>query len=130
MSANFPHCFRTSDRVQKRSRWRGAVWRQRNAAQWRANGSSVFAIVIAFALLAPVIWKRIETFAPGHDYRIPYALSNDYWLYQRRLKALDAQQIPILGDSVVWGEYVRADGTLSHFLNRETGRRTFRQLRR
>ena len=27
----------------------------------------------------------------------------------------------MLGDSVVWGEYVLPDGTLSHFLNRETG---------
>lgn len=86
---------------------------------------AVFAIVIFFALLAPMIWKRIETFTPGQDYRLPYALSNDYWLYERRLEALDARQIPILGDSVVWGEYVRADGTLSHFLNRETGDERF-----
>ena len=27
----------------------------------------------------------------------------------------------MLGDSVVWGEYVRPDGTLSHFLNRQSG---------
>ncbi len=28
----------------------------------------------------------------------------------------------MLGDSVVWGEYVLPDGTLSHFLNQEAGR--------
>ena len=27
----------------------------------------------------------------------------------------------MLGDSVVWGEYVLPDGTLSHFLNQEAG---------
>jgi len=27
----------------------------------------------------------------------------------------------VLGDSVVWGEYVRPDGTLSHFLNEQSG---------
>jgi hypothetical protein len=35
----------------------------------------------------------------------------------------DAKKAVVLGDSVVWGEYVRADGTLSHFLNQETGGR-------
>ena len=85
----------------------------------------MLAIVLAFAFLSPVVWKQIETFVPGQDYRLPYALSSDYWLYQRRLEKLDAQQIPILGDSVVWGEYVRGDGTLSHFLNRETGAERF-----
>ena len=29
--------------------------------------------------------------------------------------------IVVLGDSVVWGEYVLPDGTLSHFLNQEAG---------
>jgi len=34
---------------------------------------------------------------------------------------LAATNIVVLGDSVIWGEYVLPDGTWSHFLNREAG---------
>src|SRR6185436_10831769 len=57
----------------------------------------------------------------GPDYRIPYALSKDYWLFQRRLEQVAPTNIVVLGDSVVWGEYVLSDGTWSHFLNQESG---------
>src|SRR5438094_868049 len=90
-----------------------------SARQWLA----VAAIVLACAVGIPAVWKRGERFDTGADYRIPYALSGDYWLYQRRLDGIrDRNAIPMLGDSVVWGEYVRPDGTLTHFLDRETGR--------
>src|SRR5579862_3671346 len=83
----------------------------------------VAAILLGFAVGLPWLWKRIERFDTGSDYRIPYALSSDYWLYQRRLDGIsDAACVPVLGDSVVWGEYVRPNGTLTHFLNLETGR--------
>ncbi len=86
--------------------------------QWLA----VLIILLACALGIPWIWKGIERFDTGPDYRIPYALSKDYWLYQRRLEKIsNPASIPILGDSVVWGEYVRPDGTLSHFLNCQSG---------
>lgn len=81
-------------------------------------------IVLAWMLLLPRVWKKFETFQPGTDYRVPYDLSKDYWLYQRRLEQLtDSNCIPILGDSAVWGEYVLPDGTLPHFLNQQTGER-------
>src|SRR5262249_47198297 len=67
------------------------------------------------------LWKKVERFQTGPDYRIPYALSKDYWLYQRRLQQTASTQLLVLGDSVVWGEYVRPDGTLSHFLNEQSG---------
>jgi hypothetical protein len=76
-------------------------------------------IITAFVLLIPAVWKKIETFNIPEDYRIPYFLSKDYGLYERRLERIEPGQIPILGDSVIWGEYVRRDGTLSHFLNQE-----------
>ena len=77
---------------------------------------------LLIALLTPPIWKRVERFDTGPDYRIPYRLSKDYWLYQRRLQQVTApDKVIVLGDSVVWGEYVLPDGTLSHFLNREAG---------
>jgi len=86
----------------------------------RLNGrhwGCVISIVLLVALLTPQLWKSIEPFETGPDYRMPYSLSKDYWLYQRRISQIaDPAQILVLGDSVVWGEYVLPDGTLSHFL--------------
>lgn len=81
----------------------------------------VFGVVLAFVVLAPWAWKKVERFPTGPDYRQPYALSKDYWLYERRLQELPANSAVVLGDSVVWGEYVLPDGTLSHFLSAEAG---------
>ncbi len=80
-----------------------------------------WAIVLALAIVAPRVWAGREHLPAGADYRIPYSLSKDYWLWQRRVDSLDGHQIPILGDSVVWGEYVLPDGTLSHCLNSQAG---------
>jgi hypothetical protein len=89
-----------------------------SARQWLVV--AVVALIGAFAV--PALWKRVERFPTGPDYRIPYAISSDYWLYQRRLEKIPEGTIPVVGDSVVWGEYVRANGTLSHFLNVQAGR--------
>jgi hypothetical protein len=87
-----------------------------NRGQWLA----AFLVILAVVLFTPPLWERIERFETGSDYRIPYSLSADYWLYGRRLREVtDPARIILLGDSVVWGEYVLPDGTLSHFLNRE-----------
>jgi len=89
-----------------------------DARQWLI----AFGLLALIVALTPTIWERLERFDTGADYRIPYPLSNDYWLYGRRLRQVtDARQVVLLGDSVVWGEYVAPDGTLSHFLNQETG---------
>src|ERR1700728_3918663 len=80
-------------------------------------------IILLVIALTPPLWKRVERFDTGPDYRIPYDLSKDYWLYQHRLAdKIDPHSIVMLGDSVVWGEYVLPDGTWSHFLNEQTGR--------
>jgi hypothetical protein len=82
----------------------------------------VIAIVLTCATVLPRVWKQFEAFAPGPDYRIPYALSKDYWLFERRLDlGAKPDHIIVVGDSVIWGEYVRADGTLTHFLNQQAG---------
>ena len=78
-------------------------------------------IVLVVVTLTPSVWKRLERFDTGPDYRIPYDLSKDYWLYEHRLERLASTNIVMLGDSVVWGEYVLADGSWTHFLNREAG---------
>ncbi len=89
-----------------------------NARQWLIS----LALVLLVLLLVPRHWVKSERFDTGPDYRIPYDLSKDYWLYGRWLRQeADPQKIVLLGDSVVWGEYVLPDGTLSHFLNRESG---------
>jgi hypothetical protein len=86
-----------------------------NARQWLA----AFVIVTVTILLTPWIWQLLERFETGPDYRIPYGLSKDYWLYGRRLRQTTPNQVVVLGDSVVWGEYVTPEGTLSHYLNQE-----------
>ena len=88
-----------------------------NAWHWTV----VFGVILLVVSLTPSIWKQLERFDAGPDYRIPYALSKDYWFYQRRLERIASTNIVVLGDSVVWGEYVLPDGTLSHFLNQEAG---------
>lgn len=86
--------------------------------QWLAS----LAILVAVFLATPRVWEKLERFETGPDYRIPYSLSKDYWLYGRRLRQeASANKVFLVGDSVVWGEYVLPDGTLSHFLNREAG---------
>jgi hypothetical protein len=79
------------------------------------------ALVVTTVLAGtPWLWKKIERFDTGPDYRIPYALSKDYWLYERGLQRMTPANIPVIGDSVIWGEYVQPDGTLSHFLNEQS----------
>jgi hypothetical protein len=78
-------------------------------------------ILALIVLLTPALWAKLEAFRPGPDYRVPYALSKDYWLYQRRLEQVKRTNLLVLGDSVIWGEYVRPDGTLPHFLSEQCG---------
>ena len=117
----------------------------RNSAPWgrgdvpfgsnyvRLPGREWVIVGIVFAAifcLAPALWERFEKFEPGPDYRLPYELGEDYWLYNRYCRwtcgrysagRLTAETL-VIGDSVVWGHYVPKDNTLSHYLN-ETGRR-------
>ncbi len=69
--------------------------------------------------LFPDGWARWESVPYGKNYRVPYALSKDYWLYERWLgEATSEDAVFVVGDSVVWGEYVRSEGTLPAFLNK------------
>jgi len=89
-----------------------------NALEWLTT----LAIITAFILLTPRVWPWVERFDTRPDFRIPYQLSKDYWLYGRRLSQVAKPgKIIVLGDSVVWGEYVLPTGTLSHFLNENAG---------
>ena len=85
--------------------------------------------VIAFVLAAPWLWRKFEAFQPGPDYRMPYDLSNDYWLYDRYTRlAAQTHDWLVLGDSVVWGQYVTREQTLTHDLNKLEGPERFANL--
>lgn len=79
-------------------------------------GVGVFALLLV--LFAPALWKQVEKFDLEPDYRMPHDLSQDYWLYERYARQAAAQyDTVLLGDSVIWGEYVTRQQTLSHYLN-------------
>ena len=82
--------------------------------EWLAVG--LFAVLLV--AFAPALWKQKERFAVEPDYRMPHELSNDYWLFERWAGLAAAQHDTLLiGDSVIWGEYVTPTETLSHYLN-------------
>ena len=80
----------------------------------------VLGVFVVIVLATPALWRHTEKMETGPDYRVPYSLSNDYWTYERHVRQMPAGAIPIVGDSVIWGEYVSKDGTLSHFLSEQT----------
>lgn len=84
------------------------------------------AIVLAVLLATPAVWKQIVRFEPQADFRVPYDLSNDYWTYERFVDtAIGRDQTLVIGDSVVWGEYVDPRHTLSHYFNELHGASRF-----
>lgn len=89
-----------------------------NGRQWLGVG--LFAVVLL--AFAPQLGRHAEKFALEPDYRIPHDLSNDYWLYECFAGlAADHYDTVLIGDSVIWGEYVTRQQTLSHYLNEEMG---------
>jgi hypothetical protein len=86
-------------------------------------------LMAAFTWSVPRLWTRREAFAPDLDYRLPYELSHDYWLFSRLgARAAREYDVMVLGDSVVWGHYVSPQETLSHYLNQLTHTQDFVNL--
>jgi hypothetical protein len=84
--------------------------------QWLGVGIAAALLVI----LLPSLWNWAERLPFEPDQRMPHDLSNDYWLYERYARlAADHYDTLLLGDSVVWGEYVTAQETLSHYFNEQ-----------
>jgi len=93
--------------------------------EWAAVGLCA----LVFVLAAPKLWERYEALQPGPDYRMPYDLSSDYWLYDRYTRAAaQTHEFLVIGDSVVWGQYVTREQTLTHYLNELAGRGRFANL--
>jgi hypothetical protein len=89
----------------------------------------VTAIVAGIIYFLPVLWPKLEHFNPQTDYRLPYELSNDYWVFRRWSKSACLEYpVVVIGDSVIWGQYVAMDETLSHYLNEQAGREIFANL--
>ena len=57
---------------------------QLSARQWVC----ALGLSLGLAWLLPVVWAAFESFEPVPHYRVPYELSNDYWLYERWLDQL------------------------------------------
>jgi len=96
-----------------------------SAREWIVAG----AVAAAVLGLLPAQWKRAEPFQPSTDYRIPYELSSDYWLYDRYSRiACSENRTLVIGDSVVWGHYVKKEHTLSQWLNVLAGDARFANL--
>lgn len=86
-------------------------------------------VVVVVALALPFTWRSMEDFAPSVDYRVPYDLSEDYWLYNQYCRSVSGRDKTLLiGDSVIWGHYVRKDQTLTHYLNELAGAERFVNL--
>ena len=75
------------------------------------------------------VWNYFEGFTPGSDYRLPYELSSDYWLWRRHCgQACDQGKVLVVGDSVIWGHYVPPNESLAHYLNEFSGGDRFANL--
>jgi hypothetical protein len=93
--------------------------------QWL--GLWIFA-ALTLAVLPP-LWHHAEPFALEPDYRVPHDLSHDYWLYERYARlAAGRYGTLLIGDSVIWGEYVTPHETLAHYLNEKAGQERYANL--
>jgi len=88
------------------------------------------AVLLVLALtLGPRAWTVRERLDPGPAFRMPYELSEDYWLYTRWVRhATATRPAVVFGDSVIWGAYVDATNTLPACLNRLADRQLFANL--
>ena len=101
----------------------------------RVEWIAVLAAVAAVLAVLPWAWQRAEPLAGSRDDRLPYRLSNDYWMFERLASAagrLNLETWPgrtlVVGDSVVWGHYVAPHETLSGWMNAQAGGDGFANL--
>lgn len=88
-----------------------------------------FTILAATAAVLPCIFPVIRISDFSGDYRIPYSMGYDYFLYGRYAKQVSSMDvIPVLGDSVIWGHYTDRGGTLSAHLNRVYKKKKFMNM--
>ncbi len=89
----------------------------------------VFGVLAVLVYLSVFVWVRVEKFEVSEDYRLPYKLSEDYWLFERYCKSVCGEgKNLVIGDSVMWGQYVEKGETLSHYLNELSGEERFANM--
>ncbi len=89
----------------------------------------VTVVLLGVVGLGPTVWSHFEGFTAGSDYRLPYELSSDYWLWRRHCgQACEQGRILVVGDSVIWGHYVPPNESLAHYLNEFSGADHFANL--
>lgn len=77
------------------------------------------AVIIIMATGLPVIFPLTGDTVFTSDYRLPYYLGEDYFLYKKYAGSVAAYNtIPVIGDSVIWGHYTSDNDTLTAQLNR------------
>lgn len=76
-------------------------------------------------VIVPFSCPATDSASFTENYRIPYSMGEDYFLYNRYSKnAAQKNRIPVIGDSVIWGHYTDKENTLPANLNKlntETG---------
>lgn len=92
---------------------------------WR-HWRFVLAAIILAALALPWLWRTLEPFEPSAAYRVPYDFISDYWQVERWVERTSGPVL--LGDSVVWGEYVAPGDSLPAALRRLAGGKGFDNL--
>jgi len=79
--------------------------------------TAILALLILSA--APFTISFIDKDEFAGNYRIPYAMGENYYLFRHYISAAaDSEKIPFFGDSVIWGHYAEKDKTLTSQLNR------------
>ncbi len=77
-----------------------------------------FMLVLVLIWAVPAFWYHLETFPEYENYRIPFAVSEDYWMMRQCIsRAKEREAILVFGDSVVWGQYAKPGQTMTACLN-------------
>jgi len=81
-------------------------------------------LIISLAIIAvitiPKTFPLINETKFTENYRIPYHAGEDYFLFKKHAKFISKTgDIPLIGDSVIWGHYVKEEETLSACLNKK-----------
>jgi hypothetical protein len=100
-------------------------WIRLSAREW------LLAVLLSAAALylLPMLWPGMGTHFSRPDYRLPGELSSDYWMFRKWCQYTHARhEAVVLGDSVVWGQYVKSTDTLAAHLNELAGTRVFANL--
>lgn len=85
--------------------------------------------VIAVISLLPYILPLVNNEQFRGDFRIPYSLGEDYFLYKKYSEHVSsAERVIVIGDSVIWGHYVGDESTLTARLNSFSGAERFANL--